>query len=843
MKTFILYILLLSGLYSCSTSQPEAEPVCGRTAVELRISAEGADSGTRTTDEESVADVNLYLFGKDNSTSLHLYSASARLSFECPPGRYDVYVLVNLHEDLGVLTQPQTAALTVEAPSSYSTLPMSAKTEITVSATLTSPEIVVKRLVAKIACRVAVATSDIRLQSVHACNLPCRTMPFGESAATSAADCTVLPLCPSPASDGCAGDFYLFENLQGSNDAIGDQQQKSAENAPAYASYLLIRATRGEQVLTYRVYLGENNTDNFDVRRNTFHTLNITIRGDSEVDTRVGSYTVSVRDDLDAGSCNGYCIAGLPGHLYVDVESRGQSPALTCTVEVAAGDAGALSVGGRNCRGEVYSVNRSGATSYPLDYAPAVFNSQNDRLRYTVAVRAEYGFCQEFEFTHTFANVLRVNVLGGGSVAVSSALYTADIAGTAGDKLVLGNSCTLQARAASGFRFSGWYSDAACSTVVATTTLHSHTAGSRAQTLYAKFIMAEHMPLDADGTSNCYIAPKTLARYSFDATVMGHGDRSTNIQPKTLYGTTAKVIWQTGVHSEYESVVQYAFYDSGRIYFSTGSKRGNALIGLFDKHDNCIWSWHIWAVDYDPAASAETYGSGVKFMDRNLGVLSKSQTDRGLYYQWGRKDPFIYAETPNTPQTAAATCNLDGYPFEVRGTAGDYLPGSDYTLGWATAHPTTLLVRPFKGTGYLDSWLYAPNPNLWGNATGGSFASTKSKKSVYDPCPPGWRVPDRAAWDAATFKDCNFGLTYGVDMTYGSNTKVWTFYPYAGCLSGESGVWQYKALASEVYVWTNEPYLDSNNDSGYCLHIAGGKVNLSEQLGQHFGCAVRCIKE
>ena len=48
-----------------------------------------------------------------------------------------------------------------------------------------------------------------------------------------------------------------------------DQRDKNADNAPAYASYLMIRATRGSRILDYRVYLGENSTTDFNVGRNT----------------------------------------------------------------------------------------------------------------------------------------------------------------------------------------------------------------------------------------------------------------------------------------------------------------------------------------------------------------------------------------------------------------------------------------------------------------------------------------------------------------------------------------------------------------------------------------------
>lgn len=847
MKSIALYLILLWALPSCTASPDTLAPFRRPTAVELRILPERVETVTRTTDEDTIADVNLYLFGRNESSVVHLYATSATLSFECLPGQYDVYILTNIHRDLGPLTRLQIETLAVDSPTASPALPMSAKSELTVASgtsTFTAPAIVVKRLVAKIAYNIVVdpSVSDIELQSVRAHNIPGLVTPFAESQTTSVPDYTAGLLAACTAADRHSDSFYMFENRQGTVASITDQRQKSAENAPKDASYLSIRATRGDKVLTYRVYLGENNTDNFDVRRNTSHTYNITIRGDNEVDTRISGYTVRVRDDLEEAAYGGYCVDdGVGKHLFVQVESNGASPALTWTADIISGDRTALTVDGQPAGAEHAVADDNGMNCYSLRYAPAVFNGSNNTLRYTVTVRDEEGFCQTFTFVRTFANMLRVNVVGGGSLSVSSALYTNDIDG---GKVVLGNSCTLRATASSESKFVGWYADAACTTAVSTSASYSYTAKSRAQTLYAKFALADHTPLDAAGTANCYIAPKKLARYSFDATVMGKGDWSTNIQPKKLSGTTAKVIWETGRHDEYESVVRYALYENGRIYFATGSKYGNALIGLFDASGKCIWSWHIWAADYDPLSTAETYSSGYTFMDRNLGVLSTSMTERGLYYQWGRKDPFIYPSSPTATATPAETYNLSGYEFGVCGNIGDDLfPAENYTVEWATAHPTTLLTRPFKGTVYLDSWLHTPNPNLWGNATSGSIASTKNKKSIYDPCPPGWKVPDRAAWDVATFKDCNLDLTYGANLYYGSNSSVWTFYPYTGYLSGESGVWQYRSLTSDAYVWTNEPYLDSANDSSYCVRIANGTVDLSKPLGQQFGCPVRCVRE
>ena len=156
----------------------------------------------------------------------------------------------------------------------------------------------------------------------------------------------------------------------------------------------------------------------------------------------------------------------------------------------------------------------------------------------------------------------------------------------------------------------------------------------------------EGTDLSAAGTANSYIAPRMQEIYLFDATVQGSGRATTGITPQKLEGTSARLIWQTGTAER--AVVCDVGYNGRRISFRTVRPSEATLIGLFDKDGDCIWSWHIWSVDYDPATMAQTYSSGAVFMDRNIGALTTDCTQpssRGLYYQWGRKDPFPHPAT------------------------------------------------------------------------------------------------------------------------------------------------------------------------------------------------------
>lgn len=83
-------------------------------------------------------------------------------------------------------------------------------------------------------------------------------------------------------------------------------------------------------------------------------------------------------------------------------------------------------------------------------------------------------------------------------------------------------------------------------------------------------------------------------------------------------------------------------------------------------------------------------------MDRNLGAESTATSDvvsKGLYFQWGRKDPFIYPKEnrKSDNKTPATTWNLQGYEFEVHSHYTGNYPLSDYSIAWSLEHPTSFI--------------------------------------------------------------------------------------------------------------------------------------------------------
>ena len=61
--------------------------------------------------------------------------------------------------------------------------------------------------------------------------------------------------------------FYMFENRRGTK-SISAQKDKTTANAPAKATYVVIHGLVGAVTVTWTVYLGENNTRDFNIKRN-----------------------------------------------------------------------------------------------------------------------------------------------------------------------------------------------------------------------------------------------------------------------------------------------------------------------------------------------------------------------------------------------------------------------------------------------------------------------------------------------------------------------------------------------------------------------------------------------
>ena len=247
----------------------------------------------------------------------------------------------------------------------------------------------------------------------------------------------------------------------------------------------------------------------------------------------------------------------------------------------------------------------------------------------------------------------------------------------------------------------------------------------------------------------------------------------------------------------------------------TPNQSGNAVVTLHNGSitNPAYWSWHIWVTDSEietvryvtaePNIAAYNYINYVakdhvidsEFMDRNLGALdafpsvvnanspsvqelNKIKVSGGMQYQWGRKDPIpsfinpdgssysIYLGNTNAAGQTSYT-ELNGGNYESRFV----VPYNNYAnnvtstdkisdkvskvLSYSVKNPLVFMI-PSKQTpphknkpAYTNGtdWLI-DEANIasdrWGRA---------DRKSPFDPCPEGWRVPDASHVDISTGRD------------------------------------------------------------------------------------------
>lgn len=226
--------------------------------------------------------------------------------------------------------------------------------------------------------------------------------------------------------------------------------------------------------------------------------------------------------------------------------------------------------------------------------------------------------------------------------------------------------------------------------------------------------------LSAKVNANTYIV-SSAGKYRFDATVKGNGGfdpmtgtTATKISKSDIAGV--KVLWELfgqGRAIKHDGTSYDISYDDGYVYFSTPSTfvSGNCHVAVVDASDNILWSWLIWAT---PEPGEQT-ANNEKFMDRNLGSINVEYCSRGFLYQWGRKDPF-----PSTKYN-----NYNPYDYVPARMTCHGLTNASQSVSYTILHPTTYI--------YNVAWVTEDDykTNLWSD----------TEKTIYDPCPAGWRVP------------------------------------------------------------------------------------------------------
>lgn len=431
MKKIAFGILMICALSSCNQNTTTFRSHKQNRTITIPICPAEQQIVLRATDENTISDVNVYLV-QEQDVLLHKYTCSEVVQFSYPAGQYQLYVIANHHADMGDLDFEELRSYTLYRLEDYSDLPMTAVTDIVITASndiQVLPPVVVRRSVAKINYNVHVASlaQDIALKSVQVMSLPAAYGPFDSLAPNSSSTYENSAIIENEDRvSKMSGSFYMLPNLQGTVPQIITPQQKNTQTAPAHASYLRIRAMRDNKLLDYTVYMGENDTSDFNIRSNTAHTMNITILNDNEADVRIKSYTIDVDCKMQAEPENGIYLLTAPIILTANLSGDTNEARLYCEVKVKAGDLSVLNINGASApvvRLPLYDMN--GLNTFKITYKPSSITSKNYFLSFTVNIYDRYGFVKAYDFNYRFADkIVKVYTKwfegGNGSGSLSS---------------------------------------------------------------------------------------------------------------------------------------------------------------------------------------------------------------------------------------------------------------------------------------------------------------------------------------------------------------------------------------------------------------------------------------
>lgn len=367
-------------------------------------------------------------------------------------------------------------------------------------------------------------------------------------------------------------------------------------------------------------------------------------------------------------------------------------------------------------------------------------------------------------------------------------------------------------------------------------------------------------------------------------------DQSLVIGPTQAW--TAELIWQDTPISDFirfldpltglEVTTIRGVGSAQRIALTTKfSYEGNAVIGIKKEGEESagyLWSWHLWVTSYDPeyraapvakesiytvpAGSVHRYqgkewteATGLYkdkyIMDRNLGARHAGYSTVGaLYYQWGRKDPMACKGFGNVlydvngvvlpsadPRNAAQ--NIENTPKGV-------------TLATGVLNPSRFYHR--LASFGLGDWTSQGKKGdySWNNTVPGA-----SLKSFFDPCPVGWKVPQRGAWADFVFRPADpLGSTcmsverderLGYKAYNETGIRYWPkgrqvggsiFYPATGIrytVNGGSAVVNAEALS-----WSATPDTDV---SSFSMGSTAKSLNGAILHTRGQGFPVRCVQQ
>lgn len=363
--------------------------------------------------------------------------------------------------------------------------------------------------------------------------------------------------------------------------------------------------------------------------------------------------------------------------------------------------------------------------------------------------------------------------------------------------------------------------------------------------------------LSQNETANCYMVSSANYNYCFDARIKGNGvngvvdGTDVNLNPSYV-----KVLWQDASvtpasdgdpgfkllsNKIASGMVLFTVKGSGTASDHSLQSEGNVLLGVYDEDPETnpqakpLWTWHIWICD---RPQVQGYKNGFTVQDRDLGAVASNPFDTGvnatdldgLYYQWGRPTPLPLGRIENVVSL---------------GQSSPYVSLNERIS-------TPLVYFPQKLDENQENL-----KSLWGWRS----ASDEYRKTIYDPCPPGYRVPSRRLWNEMKIEHAHIKGTQGnvknnhsIHIELDNHYDI--FYPVSGYYDDsmtQKGYYNGTQQTGGAYMWaaTYDDVLE--NPYSLLFDLDDAKTNnegeletefysvTSNTIHSYYALPVRCI--
>ena len=313
--------------------------------------------------------------------------------------------------------------------------------------------------------------------------------------------------------------------------------------------------------------------------------------------------------------------------------------------------------------------------------------------------------------------------------------------------------------------------------------------------------------------------------------------------------------------------------------------RGNAVVAIRKKNSDTdpmygeiLWSWHLWVTEYDPYIemtpvehnyiysvpggeihryggnnwATDAYYADAFMMDRNLGAEvvvgdpAQPVPRNGLYYEWGRKDPL-----PNAVIVSGVEGNATG---EEPTGAGVDASLAKWNVRYGIRHPAQFISGVTNGSwttyetegpvlGAETEWM---DPRL--NQHGADYC--EPNKSVYDPCPYGWKVPKHGTWSDFNSATTEFNKASAPEGLYYYPEGYDPLAPKGRILIPASGIKGYywtagwtNDIGNGGRLWSATPIGNDVNRANTYVFGSNWYWNTNYHNCRGNGLVVRCIRQ